>query len=105
MLNKKKCKKNPDKSFSVNILENLFFIKEISTLLLCAFPAEVLLVSIGLVSPKPVIQSIRFNTVFNQIILTAAALFSINLVHRYFHHYQYDLHLRILNKDILLRFQ
>jgi hypothetical protein len=40
--------------FSINILENLFFIKEISALLLFVFPAAVSLVSIGLVSPKPV---------------------------------------------------
>jgi hypothetical protein len=72
--NNVKIKNKADKSGVFHKYFRNSFIKEISTLLLCAFPAEVLLVSIGLVSPKPVEFNLSF-TVFNQIILTAAALF------------------------------
>jgi hypothetical protein len=46
-------KKRPDKSGVFHKYFRVYsFIKEISALLLCAFPAAVLLVSIGLVSPN-----------------------------------------------------
>jgi hypothetical protein len=71
---------------------------EISALLLCAFPAAVLLVSIGLVSPKPVEFSLSFSfqsNGFSELQLCFQIKFG---SFRYFRRYQYDLQLRILNR-------